>query len=247
MLQDNNKTLIVDVFDAFFRKDGKVVFYSENLTSSNLTNKIDQSEVKNGKGNKLFTMLNKSKSASIELNSNVFSFATVAMQSGQDIVTGKGIAFKTVEKLTVATAGEVTLSETPLFPAEIQVMNIQTGAEIAGTLTAKVFTATTPTDLPLNAIVKVMPYKFETPETATTITVDTETFSEGGELVLTTYERNADNRIIADIQIICQHAIPDGSWELATQSEVQPKDMKITMNILADEEGNYYKIVRIPR
>ena len=247
MLQDNNKTLIVDVFDAFFRKNGKVVFYSENLTSSNLTNKIDQAEVKNGKGNKLFAMLNKSKSASIELNSNVFSFATVAMQTGQDIVTGKGIAFKAVEKLKVTTAGEVDLTETPLFPIEIQVMDIKTGKEIAGSVVGKKFTATVATDLPLDAIVKVMPYKFETPATASTLTVDTESFAEGGELVLTTYERNADNKIIADVQIICQHAMPDGSWELATQSEVQPKDMKITMNILADEEGNYYKIVRIPR
>ena len=61
-LKDNNKTLIVDVFDAEFKKDGKTVFYSKNLTSTNLSNEIEQEEVRNGKGNALFAVLNKNKS-----------------------------------------------------------------------------------------------------------------------------------------------------------------------------------------
>lgn len=246
-IQDNKKTLIIDVMDAYYYKDGDLVFYSENLTSSNLTNKVDQDEVRNGKGNMLFAMLNKKKSASVELNSNVFSFATVALQSGADIVTGKGIAYK-IPKIVVPTvAGEIDLEATPLKPTEVKVLNISTGVPIAGTLVDKKFTATTPADLAIGAKVKVMPYSYETAETATTITIDAKTFATGGKLVLQTYEKDASDRIVADIQIICERVTPDGSWDLATQSEVQAKDMKITMNILADDEGNYYKIVRVPR
>lgn len=246
-LKDNKKTLIVDVMDAYYYQNDDLVFYSENLTSSNLTNKVDQEEVRNGKGNMLFAMLNKKKSASIELNSNVFSFATVALQSGCDIVTGKGIAYKVPKIVTVTTAGEIDLESTPLKPLEVRVVNISTGAPIAGTLVDKKFTATTPVDLPIDGKAKIMPYSYETAETASTITIDSKTFATGGKLVLQTYERNADNKIIADIQIICEKVMPDGSWDLQTQSEVQAKDMKVTMNILADDEGNYYKIVRVPR
>lgn len=246
-LEDNNKTLIVDVFDAVFKRNGKTVFYSEDLTSTNLVNKVDYSEVNTGKGNKLFAKLPKGRGVTVELNTPVFSFATVAMQSGADIVTGAGIAYRKIDNIKVTTAGEITLPFTPLFPTDVEVMNIDTGVAIAGTITGKVFTATAPTDLALKQVVKVMPYKYETPATASTITVDAETYAEGGELILTTYEKSNDNKIVADIIITCPHVIPDGSWELQTQSEVQPKDMKINMSVLADKEDNYYTIQRIPR
>ena len=92
-----------------------------------------------------------------------------------------------------------------------------------------------------------MTYKFESPDNSSVITVNAEDYATGGELILTTYERNADNKIIADIAIVCQRVIPDGSWELNTQSEVQPTDLEITLNVMKDEEGNLYKIIRTPR
>ena len=81
-LKDNNKTLIIDVMDAYVYKANDLIFYSENLTSAGIKNELNQSEVNNGKGNGLFTMLNQGKSAKITLSSNVFSFATVALNTG---------------------------------------------------------------------------------------------------------------------------------------------------------------------
>ena len=43
---NNKKTLIVDVFDAYYYdNEDNLVFYSENLTSAGISNEISQEEV----------------------------------------------------------------------------------------------------------------------------------------------------------------------------------------------------------
>lgn len=245
-LKDNDKTLIVDVFDAEFRKDGKTVFYSKNLTSTNLANEIEQEEVRNGKGNALFAVLNKNKSATVTLGTNVFSFATVCMTSGAEIVTGAGVGYTPIQEYTLDSTKSITLEHTPLDDSELQFINIKTGEEATGTY-SKDGDKVTFTDLAEGDKVRLMTYTYESPASSSVITIKAEDYATGGQLILTTYERNADNKIIADIAIVCQRAIPDGNWELDTQSEVQPTDLEIKMNIMKDEEGNLYKIVRTPR
>ena len=245
-LKDNNKTLIVDVFDAELKKDGKTVFYSKNLTSTNLSNEIEQEEVRNGKGNALFAVLNKNKSAKITLGTNVFSFATICMTSGAEIVTGAGVGYAPIKEYTLASDKSIALEHKPLDSTALQFINTKTGEEVTGVYAQEgdkvTFDALSEGDL-----VRCMTYKFESPDNSSVITVNAEDYATGGELILTTYERNADNKIIADIAIVCQRVIPDGNWELNTQSEVQPTDLEITLNVMKDEEGNLYKIIRTPR
>lgn len=247
-LKDNKKVLLIDVMDAYYYQNDKLTFYSENLTSSNLTNSIDQDEVKNGKGNSLFATLNKGKNASIELTSNVFSFATVCLNSGTDIVTGKGVGYAIPKKYELTGANpdsKLTLEKKPLIPDELAFFDKD--GEVVEGIYSEVDDTVTFATLDEGDVVKVMPYRYETAETASTITIDAETFATGGKLVLTTYERNANNEIIADIQIICERVMPEGSWELNTQSEVQAQDMSVNVKIMKDDDGNLYKIVRIPR
>lgn len=243
-LKDNKKTLIVDVFDAYYYVKDKLVFYSENLTSANLTNEITQTEVKNGKGNQLFSKINTGKTASVTLSSNVFSFSQIALNSGCDIVTGKGIAYKIPEIKTLDVDKKITLTEKPLNKDELSFL--KNGEEVEGAYNETDDTVTFST-LAEGDKVKVMPYRYETADTATTVTIDTKTFATGGKLVLTTYEKDANQNIVADIQIIAEKVLPEGSWSLNTQSEVQAQDQEIPLSILSDDEGNYYKIVRIPR
>lgn len=243
-LKDNKKTLLIDVFDAYYYQNDELMFYSENLTSANLSNEITQTEVKNGKGNKLFTKINTGKSAKIELSSNVFSFAQVALNSGCDIVTGKGIAYKAPEFMVLDADKKITLVEVPLIETELAF--IKDGEPVIGTYDDTDNTVLFST-LQEGDKVKVMPYRYETAETATTLTIDTETFAKGGRLILQTYEKDSLQNIVADIQIIAEKVLPEGSWSLNTQSEVQAQDQTISLSILADDEGNYYKVVRTPR
>lgn len=245
-LKDNNKTLIVDVFDAEYRKDGKTVFYSKNLTSTGISNEIEQEEVRNGKGNALFAVLNKNKSAKITLGTNVFSFSTVCMTSGAEIVTGAGVGYAPIKEYTLDTDKSIALEHTPLDSTELQFVDPKTGEEVKGTY-AQEGDKVTFTTLSKGDLVRCMTYKFESAEGSSVITINAEDYATGGELILTTYERNADNKIISDIAIVCQRVIPDGNWELNTQSEVQPTDLEITLNVMKDDEGNLYKIIRVPR
>lgn len=245
-LKDNDKTLIVDVFDAVYQQDGKTVFYSQNLTSANLSNQLDKEEVRNGKGNALFAVLNKNKTATITLGTNVFSFSTVCMTSGAEIVTGKGVAYAPIKNYTLDSDKSIVLDQIPLESDKLEFINVATNEEAKGTYTAE-GNKVTFADLKEGDKVRCMVYTYESAEGASTITVNAEDFATGGKLILTTYERNADNKIIADIAIVCERVVPEGNWEINTQSEVQPTDLEITMNILKDDEGNLYKIIRTPR
>ena len=244
-LKDNNKTLIIDVMDAYVYKGNDLIFYSENLTSTNLKNEVKQSDVNNGKGNSLFSVLNQSKSASITLSSNVFSFATVALNTGLDIVTGTGVAYKNPEIMTLDATKKITLVSAPLIEGELAFLKLD-GTPIVGVYESTGKTVTFATGVTGDKV-KVMPYKYESPATSTTITVDSDTFATGVRLVLKTYEKGAGQTILSDIDIICENCIPLGSWELNTKSEVQAEDSKIELKVMIDSEGNYYKIVKTPR
>ena len=244
-LKDNNKTLIIDVMDAYVYKGNDLIFYSENLTSAGIKNEVKQSEVNNGKGNGLFTMLNQGKSAKITLSSNVFSFATVALNTGLDIVTGAGIAYKNPEIMTLDASKKITLTNSPLIAGELAFLKLD-GTPITGVYEDTGKTVTFATGVAGDKV-KVMPYRYESPATSTTITVDAKTFATGVRLVLKTYEKGADQTILSDIDIICENVMPVGSWELNTKSEVQAEDSNIELNVMKDSEGNYYKIVKTPR
>lgn len=47
----NNKSLI-NVFDAYFYLDGKIALVHENLTNSSISSTVQNSLIKNGRGNK---------------------------------------------------------------------------------------------------------------------------------------------------------------------------------------------------
>ena len=247
---NNKKTLIVDVFDAYYYdNEDNLVFYSENLTSAGINNEISQEEVKNGKGNKLFAVLNKDKSANITLSSNVFSPATLALNSGADIVLGSGKAYTPKTKYVLNSTKKITLAQEPIGTAPVFHIEKADGTIIDSAKYSYATSAITFTDDTLSEkdIVFVFPYAYETAETATTIVIGADTFPEGGKLVLTTYERNANQKIVADITIIAESVYPNGTWEFNTQSEITPVDISMDMKVLADSEGNYYKIVRTPR
>ena len=103
----NKPTLLVDIFDAYLFKpnpltgEKELVFKSENLTESGIENALDKTEVRNGKRNKLFAILQSNKSANITLTQNVFNFEAIAVNTGEEIVTGAGVGLTDEVTLTV--------------------------------------------------------------------------------------------------------------------------------------------------
>ena len=96
-----------------------------------------------------------------------------------------------------------------------------------------------------NQTLKVFPYVYKTKAgKTTTLTIDSKTFSEGGELWLQTIEKDEKQKATAYVYFVFENAMPEGNFEINTVSEVQPNDMTINMRILPNEDGELYRIIR---
>ena len=65
-----------------------------------------------------------------------------------------------------------------------------------------------------------------------------------GELWLQTIEKDEKQKALAYVYFVFENVIPEGNFEISTVSEVQPNDMTINMRVLANEDGELYRIVR---
>ena len=93
--------------------------------------------------------------------------------------------------------------------------------------------------------IKIMPYVYRTEAANTSVlTINSKEFAEGGELWLQTIEKDEKQKATAYVYFVFENAMPEGNFEINTVSEVQPNDMTVNMRILANEDGELYRIVR---
>lgn len=252
----NKPTLLVDIFDAYLFKpnpltgEKELVFKSENLTESGIENALDKTEVRNGKRNKLFAILQSNKSANITLTQNVFNFEAIAVNTGEEIVTGAGVGLTDEVTLTVvddSSTLKITLPELPLDKVVLFKDGVALVETTDYTISGKEVTITKSGIVADDKIV-VVPYKFETSAKTRTITVKADTLAKGGELILKTIEIDKNNNKVADFYVRFPNVVPDGEWSISLSSEVQPTDLAINMTVLtSDEDGNtLYEIVEVP-
>ena len=252
----NKPTLLVDIFDAYLFKpnpltgEKELVFKSENLTESGIENALDKVEVRNGKRNKLFAILQSNKSANITLTQNVFNFEAIAVNTGEEIVTGAGVGLTDEVTLTVVDDSgdlKITLPELPLDKVVLFKDGVALVETTDYTVSDKEVTITKSGIVEDDKIV-VVPYKFETSAKTRTITVKADTLAKGGELILKTIEIDKNNNKVADFYVRFPNVVPDGEWSISLSSEVQPTDLAINVTVLtSDEDGNtLYEIVEVP-
>ena len=243
-MSDFVKNLVTDVFSAYFYVDGKLIYMSKNLTKSGLDNKISSEEVRNGAGAGLFATLFTDKGADITLGENTFNFDTIAMQAGVSVVTGIGSGYSSEVELVAGATKNITL---PVAPKAGAILNMKCkGVDVTGTLAT--LEVTFATGVLTGDTVKVYPYEVATGVTTQSITINQNSFPEGGVLVLKTKEVSSKLKVVADIEIICPNSIPTGEWKLDTSSKVQANDQEIKMKIMSfNDNGDMYKINRIPR
>lgn len=252
----NKPTLLVDIFDAYLFKPNpltgkkELVFKSENLTESGIENALDKVEVRNGKRNKLFAILQSNKSANVTLTQNVFNFEAIAVNTGEEIVTGAGVGLTDEVTLTVVDDSgdlKITLPELPLDKVVLFKDGVALVETTDYTVSDKEVTITKSGIVEDDKIV-VVPYKFETSAKTRTITVKADTLAKGGELILKTIEIDKNNNKVADFYVRFPNVVPDGEWSISLSSEVQPTDLAINVTVLtSDEDGNtLYEIVEVP-
>lgn len=243
-MADFTKGLVTDIFWAYYYIDGKLVYMSKNLTKSSLDNKISSEDIKNGRGNSLFSTIMTDREANITLGENTFNFDTLSMLSGVTKTIGAGTGYSDEVELVADATKKITL---PVAPKAGAILNMQcNGVDVTGTLST--LEVTFATGVTTGDTVKVYPYEIDTVATTQTITINANQFPAGGVLVLKTKEVSALKKVVADLEIICPNAVPTGEWKLDTTSKVQANDQDIAMKICAyNDNGDMYKINRIPR
>ena len=128
---------------------------------------------------------------------------------------------------------------------EFMVVKGKNGVAFDGQGTAYIVLANADATKLANQTLKVMPYVYKTEAgKTTTLTIDSKTFAEGGELWLQTIEKDEKQKATAYVYFVFENAMPEGNFEINTVSEVQPNDMTINMRILPNEDGELYRIIR---
>ena len=158
--------------------------------------------------------------------------------NGEELVNGNASS--------KATPGKPVASASAIAAGEFMVVKGKNGAEFDGKATEAYIVLINADATKLdNQTLKVMPYVYKTEAgKTTTLTIDSKTFAEGGELWLQTIEKDEKQKATAYVYFVFENAMPEGNFEINTVSEVQPNDMTINMRILPNEDGELYRIIR---
>ena len=142
-------------------------------------------------------------------------------------------------------AGTPVTSASAIVEGEFMVVKGKSGEAFDGQGTAYIVLINADATKLDNQTLRVMPYVYKTEAgKTTTLTIDSKTFSEGGELWLQTIEKDEKQKATAYVYFVFENAMPEGNFEINTVSEVQPNDMTINMRILPNEDGELYRIIR---
>lgn len=238
----NDKNLLCDVFDAYFyNSDGKLIFMSDNLTSSNIEGTADETEVRNGRGNALFAKIYSNKTIDITLETNAFDFGTLALLCGTSVGTGKGTCYSEAELLTVS-SDAVTLKHIPkdVDALECFVDGVKVEPDAVSDKTV------TFSDIEDGKQVKIMPYEYDVVGgDYQEIVVRADQFPSAGKLVLKGVEKNKLTKNYRNLTIIIEQASVSSDFSLSTSSEVEPSTTTIKLSALV-KNGELMRIVESP-
>ena len=229
------RRLIADVFELSFWQDDQIAITSETLTDGKITVEVNSTDVKGGRGNFKIATLHSGRDITIECNDPCFDYNILALNLGQDVITGKGIGYCMTRKYKVKNK-KIVLEEIPYNASEVvmyykgELLEPVTDYEISSTDNITV-TFSKP-EVEDEQYVTVRPYRFETDDDSEIISINSNTYAKGGKLVLETLEKNTNEESVARIQYVFPSAQPDGNFEVDTQSEVQASStpLKFTVN-----------------
>ena len=157
--------------------------------------------------------------------------------NGKELVNGNASS--------IAASGTPVASASAIAAGEFMVVKEKNGAEFDGQGAAYIVLINADATKLDTQTLKVMPYVYKTKAgKTTTLTIDSKTFAEGGELWLQTIEKDEKQKATAYVYFVFENAMPEGNFEINTVSEVQPNDMTINMRILPNEDGELYRIIR---
>jgi hypothetical protein len=239
--------IVADVFNLVAKRNGEIVLVDEDLTDCGLSLKTTTKEVKAGQYNKIICILRGEKTIEVTATTPKFNLNNLALNLGQDIITGVGEGISKVQKATLDSTLKVTLDKTPKTPSDlvikfkgIPLVETTDYTYASGVVT---FTGTTVSD---GSNIEISPFVFATSDKAKKIKIDATSFPEGVELWLSTYAVDKNDGVEGELQFKFNNAIADGSIDFSTKSERNAVDSKMTFKIIADDNDQLGEVMFIP-
>ena len=236
---------VLNVFDAYFYLDGKIALVQENLTDSSISSTVQNSLIKNGRGNKTWASIDYDKELNVELQTNVIDFNQIALSAGSAIVEGATTVY-TEAKVHTISGTKITLDKEPLVSSEVQIIEVATDKVLKET-TDYTISGTDVTFTSITGDVKVLPYTYTSAEGAKEIKIAADKFASAGKLVLKSVMINEGQKATDYVEIVIEKAKPASDFTISSSSEVSNgNDNTMTLTALADDKGNLGYIHLIP-
>lgn len=236
---------VLNVFDAYFYLDGKIALVQENLTDSSISSTVQNSLIKNGRGNKTWASIDYDKELNVELQTNVIDFNQIALSAGSAIVEGATTVY-TEAKVHTISGTKITLDKEPLVSSEVQIIEVATDKVLKET-TDYAISGTDVTFTSITGDVKVLPYTYTSVAGAKEIKIAADKFASAGKLVLKSVMINEGQKATDYVEIVIEKAKPASDFTISSSSEVSNgNDNTMTLTALADDKGNLGYIHLIP-
>jgi hypothetical protein len=251
------KKLVCDVFDAVMidNVDGSVAG-TTTLQSANIDVAVNEVEIRAGRGNALQATLHVQRDINVDLTDVEWKPEWIAKQLGTDITVGSGTGYAMpkwyeavdLDGAEAGTAIGFKLDHTPLASNSGLVIYDEDGAAVAVT-TGYTITGDTVTIVSGVAgdMYEVRTYKYSTDLKTQTLTFESDKFSHGVTLVLSTVETDEDESNPFELQYQFPNAIPNGSFQVNTSSEKQASTQNLKLKVIKPQTSTVVgKLLRIP-
>lgn len=236
---------VLNVFDAYFYLDGKIALVQENLTDSSISSTVQNSLIKNGRGNKTWASIDYDKELNVELQTNVIDFNQIALSAGSAIVEGATTVY-TEAKVHTISGTKITLAKEPLVSSEVQIIEVATDKVLKET-TDYTISGTDVTFTSITGDVKVLPYTYTSVAGAKEIKIAADKFASAGKLVLKSVMINEGQKATDYVEIVIEKCKPASDFTISSASEINNgNDNTMTLTALADDKGNLGYIHLIP-
>lgn len=247
-----SKKLVCDVFDAIMvdNVDGSVAG-TTTLQSANIDVAVSEIEVRSGKGNALQATLHVQRDISVDLTDVEWKPEWIAKQLGTAITVGAGVGYAMptwYEAIDTVGVISIELDKEPVASASGIAIFDTDGVLLESStyvVTAKVVTFTT--GVLEGEEVEVRTFKYATPATTQTLTMESNKFSHGVTLILSTFETDEDESNPFELQYQFPSAIPNGSFQINTSSEKNAATQNLKLKIIKPATSTICgKLLRIP-
>lgn len=236
---------VLNVFDAYFYLDGKIALVQENLTDSSISSTVQNSLIKNGRGNKTWASIDYDKELNVELQTNVIDFNQIALSAGSAIVEGATTVYTEAKVYTISET-KIKLAKEPLVSSEVQIIEVATDKVLKET-TDYTISGTDVIFTSITGDVKVLPYTYTSVAGAKEIKIAADKFASAGKLVLKSVMINEGQKATDYVEIVIEKAKPASDFTISSSSEVSNgNDNTMTLTALADDKGNLGYIHLIP-